>query len=70
MKKDKKEYVTDSVTYKKGTVILEESQQLEYAVKLAQNGIAVTVCESKPVIEQLKQIYGDLFRYEQRNSNN
>lgn len=70
LKSGKKEYVTDSVTYKKGTVILEESQQLEYAAKLAQNGTTVTVCETEPVIKKLKQIYGDLFRYVQRNSNN
>jgi nucleotide sugar dehydrogenase len=59
-----REYETDSVTYKKGTVILEESQQLKYAEELARNGIEVTISESDNVIQQLKNIYGDLFKYE------
>ena len=58
-----KEYYTDSVTYKKGTIILEESQQLEFAVKLAKLGIKVTIEESTEVIDILKQKYGDLFNY-------
>lgn len=58
------EYKTDSVTYKKGTNILEESQQLEFAVKLAELGIKVTIKESESVILQLKKIYGSLFNYE------
>lgn len=64
------EYVTDSVTYKKGTVMLEESQQLKFAICLAENGIKVTIQESEEVIRQLKNKYGGLFVYEQRNSNN
>jgi len=59
------EYRTDSVTYKKGTVILEESQQLAYAVQLAKAGIAVTVEEAPEVVSRLKELYGDLFIYEQ-----
>jgi UDP-glucose 6-dehydrogenase len=59
------EYHTDSVTYKKGTVILEESQQLAYAVQLAKAGIAVTVEETPEVVSRLKELYGDLFIYEQ-----
>ena len=58
------EYHTDSVTYKKGTVILEESQQLEFAVQLAKNGVAVTIKESPEVVAQLEELYGDLFIYE------
>ena len=59
------EYHTDSVTYKKGTVILEESQQLAYAVQLAKASIAVTVEEGPEVVSRLKELYGDLFIYEQ-----
>ena len=59
----KTEYFTDSVTYKKGTVILEESQQLEYAVQLAKQGIQVTIQESEEVTQILKNTYGDLFNY-------
>lgn len=61
----KREYGTDSVTYKKGTVILEESQQLAYAVSLAKNGIVVVIRESPEVVKELKKRYGDLFIYEQ-----
>jgi nucleotide sugar dehydrogenase len=58
------EYHTDSVTYKKGTVILEESQQLKFAVALAKRGIKVTIKESEKVMAELKERFGDLFVYE------
>jgi UDPglucose 6-dehydrogenase len=58
-----KAYKTDSVTYKKGTVILEEAQQLKFALELAKRGIKVTVEESEEVIKQLKNEYGDLLNY-------
>ena len=64
LKSGKKEYRTDSVTYKKGTVILEESQQLMFAIKLAESGIKVSIRESDEVQRQLKEVYGDLFIYE------
>lgn len=60
------EYFTDSVTYKKGTVILEESQQLRFAHALAKNGVKVTIEESEEVIQNLKKIYDDLFAYVER----
>tara|TARA_R110002012_G_scaffold74074_4_gene188140 strand:+ start:5365 stop:6453 length:1089 start_codon:yes stop_codon:yes gene_type:complete len=59
-----KKYYTDCITYKKDTIITEESQQLQYAVELAQAGVNVTIKESRPVTDKLKQIYGDLFDYE------
>ena len=59
-----KKYITNCVTYKPGTTILEESQQLKFAVELAKRGIEVVVNESEPVVNQLKEIYGDLFIYE------
>jgi UDPglucose 6-dehydrogenase len=52
-----------SVTYKPGTVILEESQQLALAERLAHAGRTVVIHESDAVLEQLKQIYGNLFEY-------
>jgi UDPglucose 6-dehydrogenase len=64
LKSSKKHYFTDSVTYKKGTIILEESQQLKFAEKLAKKGVSVTIKESPAVVEQLKKEYGDLFKYE------
>lgn len=60
----KTEYETDSVTYKKGTVILEESQQLEFALRLASSGIDVTIKESDEVTKQLREMYGDFLNYE------
>ena len=54
----------EHVTYKPGTTILEESQQLALAVKLAQAGRKVLVREHPAVIEELKAQYGDLFSYE------
>lgn len=63
MKSGEKLYYTESVTYKKGTVILEESQQLRFAVALAERGIEVVIKEHPDVIKVLKQEYGDLFKY-------
>ena len=61
--------VIDSVTYKKGTIILEESQQLKVAVRLAENGYKVKINESPEVIRQVKDLYGDMFEYcEKRDS--
>ena len=59
--------VIESVTYKPGTVILDESQQLLYAAKIAEQGYDVTIREHPDVIRQVKGIYGDLFKYEQRD---
>jgi len=55
----------DGVTYKKGVASLEESQQLKYAVALAECGFDVVVRESTEVIDKLRNAYGDLFRYEE-----
>jgi UDPglucose 6-dehydrogenase len=56
--------VFDTVTYKPGTTILEESQQLALAVRLAEVGRKVLVRDHLAVIAQLKADYGDLFEYE------
>lgn len=61
-----KEYFTDCVTYKKGTTILEESQQLKFAESLADHGINVTILDVEQVVNELKSIYGDKFNYEIR----
>lgn len=53
----------DHVTYKAGTVILEESQQLKFSIKLAEIGYSVIINDSKEVIEQLKKLYGNKFTY-------
>ena len=60
-----KSLIINSVTYKKGTVIIEESQQLRVAVKLAQKGYEVKINDSPLVIKQVREIYGDLFKYKE-----
>jgi UDPglucose 6-dehydrogenase len=56
--------VFESVTYKPGTTILEESQQLALALRLAQAGRKVRVRDLKAVITALQTLYNDLFEYE------
>jgi UDPglucose 6-dehydrogenase len=65
LKSKKTEFKTTSVTYKPESTLLDESQQLEYAIMLAKNGIKVTIQERKNIIEQVKKLYGDLFVYEE-----
>lgn len=56
----------DTVTYKEGVVILEESQQLLYALRLAEIGYNVTIREHEVVIKELKKLYGDIFKYQEK----
>jgi UDPglucose 6-dehydrogenase len=56
--------VFQSVTYKPGTPILEESQQLALALRLAQAGRKVRIVDMQPVISALQILYGDLFEYQ------
>lgn len=63
IKSDKKKYFTNSVTYKPNTTIIEESQQLKFALELANNDVEVCIDESKTVTKQIKAIHGDLFKY-------
>lgn len=58
--------VFDSVTYKKGVTIIEESQQLLFAEGIAWRGYKVLIEEHIDVINQVKEIYGDLFLYKER----
>lgn len=53
----------NSVTYKPDSIILEESQQLEFAKKLAQNGYDVTIQDKQCVIAELEAVYGNIFKY-------
>jgi nucleotide sugar dehydrogenase len=59
--------IFESITYKPESALLIESQQLKFAVLLAQNGVKVTIKERSSVIEELKNEYGELFTYEERN---
>lgn len=56
--------IFDGVTYKKGTDILEESQQLKLALSLAKQGYKIVIKESAVVVSHLKQMYSDLFNYQ------
>lgn len=51
----------NGVSYKQGSILLDESQQLALAVKLAKSGRKVTIQDKKEVIEQVLKIYPDLF---------
>jgi nucleotide sugar dehydrogenase len=66
-KDNNRKIVFDTVTYKPGTTILEESQQLAFAVALAKEGYTVLVRESSDVINELRKTHGDLFQYEINN---
>lgn len=57
----------DFVTYKPESTLLVESQQLAFAVGIAQAGFKVVIREREEVISQLKEKYGDLFEYINRS---
>jgi len=54
------------VTYKPESNILTESQQLAYAVGLAQRGVNVHLKERPEIIRKVREVYGDIFTYEER----
>ena len=56
--------VFDSIAYKKETVILDESQPLALALKLAHAGRTVKVRDKEAVIEEVKKTHGDILLYE------
>lgn len=56
--------VFETVTYKPGTTILEESQQLALAERLARAGRKVLVRDHPAVVSELKHRFGSLFAYE------
>jgi nucleotide sugar dehydrogenase len=58
------EIIFDQVSYKKGTEIIEESQQLALALRLAKKGHKVRIIEIQAVIDQVRDKYGNLFEYQ------
>lgn len=64
--KNKKEdpIVITDVSYKKGFDMIEESQQLEFALGIAKLGYNVTIKESAEVIQSVWFEHGDIFKYE------
>ena len=66
--KSKKIKVYEGVAYKPGTSILDESQQLKFAVDLAKNNFHVVINDIDEVTSQLKDEYSDLFHYINKDS--
>ena len=58
--------VLNCVSYKPESTMLEESQQLLFAVEIAKRGYKVLIDERQVVIEEMRKIYGDLFSYRPR----
>lgn len=63
LKEDKENYIFDSVTYKKGTDILEESQQLMLAVKLVEAGKKVIIEQSDSIKDIIESKYPNYFTF-------
>lgn len=59
---DKKILVRD-LAYRKGTVILEESQSYKLAIQLAMNGLPVVLQDVQEILDQIKNEHGSLFEY-------
>ena len=59
-----KNYTFKNVTYKAGSIIIEQSQKLLLAVELARLGYKITISDSQKVVDQIKELYDDLFNYE------
>lgn len=57
--------VFDTVSYKKGSNILEESQQLALAVLLAKNKKNVLIKDTKKVIEAVEKLHPNLFNFKE-----
>ena len=60
------EIIIESVSYKKGSDIIEESQKLLFAHKLVDEGYDVKIVDSKNVIKSVKKIFKNDFDYEEK----
>ena len=60
----KKEVIINDPSYKSGTNIIEESQQLAFAVKIANKGYKVKIKGSTSLLNEIRILYKDLFVYE------
>tara|TARA_B100000315_G_C14580945_1_gene590432 strand:+ start:903 stop:2060 length:1158 start_codon:yes stop_codon:yes gene_type:complete len=61
--KNNNSVIIEGVAYKKGTSILDNSHQLNFAVRLAQHGYKVKINDINDIINQVKDRYGSLFLY-------
>jgi UDPglucose 6-dehydrogenase len=51
------------VSYKKGSILIEESQQLKIAENLFNLGVEVTIIDSTKVLEQVSSLHSNNFKY-------
>ena len=56
-------FIFEDLAYKAHSNIIEESQKLAVAVRIAKGGYAVTLKDSQEVLSQIKEIHGSLFSY-------
>lgn len=61
--------IFNSITYKPESSILEESQQLKFALELTEKGYKVEIQEREKIINRLKELYGNKFIYTIRSNN-
>ncbi|MDH3377067.1 MAG: nucleotide sugar dehydrogenase [Gammaproteobacteria bacterium] len=54
----------DEVSYKPGVDILDDSQQLLFAVKIAQRGYKVKIRSTKQLVDKISRLYGDMFDFD------
>lgn len=57
--------IFDGVSYKKGSLLIEESQQLALAVSLSEKKRNVVIRDLKEVILQVEKLYPNLFTFEE-----
>ena len=62
------EYCFEDVCYKSfcAVPIIEESQKLAVAKKIAESGKTVTIIDSQEILEKVREEFGELFRYRER----
>lgn len=53
----------DGVSYKKGSILIEESQQLKVAENLHKLGVDVTIIDNEKVLSQVIELKGEMFNY-------
>jgi UDPglucose 6-dehydrogenase len=60
---DKKPFFFDSIVYKKGTNILEESQKLQLAIYLSNKGYNVIIQDEPCILDRLSSVYPGKFSF-------
>ncbi len=59
--------ILTDLAYKQGTEIIEESQKLKFATRLAKLGYKITLKDDRNTLRKIKKQFGDLFRYSDKN---